>query len=345
MKQYQELLRAALSGEKRPVDRTGAGTIGVYERQARFDLNEGFPLLTTKKVDFNSIAAELFWFLSGSDNILPLVKQNCHIWSLDAMRSNLQYILDSGLMTKQEVELAQADAKKAREVLQKPGYSLNERVAEHKPLMKPADELRTRYENKLIEDEDFAKIAGNVGPNYGIQWRGKSSTQPVDQIKELEDSLSKFAKSEAYSRRMIVDAWNPQDVSKVALPCCHYSFQVHVSPESKKLTLGWNQRSCDTVLGVPYNIASYALLAELLAHTHGFDKGEVIGKFADLHVYLPHIPAAEEQLQRLPRSLPKLLIKNKKDSVLDYTLDDVVLKDYYPHKRLNNPTPMYGGLF
>ncbi|HME87052.1 MAG TPA: thymidylate synthase [Candidatus Nanoarchaeia archaeon] len=344
MKQYLDLLSAALSGEERPADRTGAGTIGVYERQARFDLNEGFPLITTKSTGFKTIAKELLWFLSGSDNIRPLVVEKCPIWSLDAMRSNMDYIVKNGVFSNEEVEQARADAKKARDIARSE-LPLKERVAQHDALMVPAQELQKRFEQRIVDDEAFAKVAGHVGPSYGVQWRGKSPSQPIDQIAQLEESLQNYAKTGSYSRRMIVDPWNPQDVPKVALPWCHGPFQTHVSPKSNKLTLGWTQRSCDTVLGVPFNIASYALLAELLAHTHGFDKGEVVGNFRDLHVYLPHVPAAQEQLAREPKPLGKLVIKNKKASVLDYKLEDFALEGYHPHPKLENPTPMYGGLF
>ena len=176
---------------------------------------------------------------------------------------------------------------------------------------------------------------------YGAQWRGKSSTQPVDQLVALETALSK----RAYNRRLIVNAWNPQDMPLMALPPCHYVWQVNISPESERLTLGWSQRSCDTVLGVPFNIASYGLLATLLALTHGYDLGELVGKFEDLHIYLPHIPAAKEQLVREPRPLPKLEIITKKNSVAEYDSSDIKIVGYDAHKKLDNPTPMFGGFF
>jgi len=131
----------------------------------------------------------------------------------------------------------------------------------------------------------------------------------------------------------------------MALPPCHYVWQVNISPESRKLTLGWSQRSCDTVLGVPFNIASYALLVNLLAHTHGYELGELVGKFEDLHVYQPHVPAAEEQLEREPKPLPRLEILNKRDSVAEYKSEDIKLVGYDKHPKLENPTPMFGGFF
>ena len=287
MKQYHELLRNALSGEQRNDDRTGAGTVGVFQRQARFDLSDGFPLVTTKRMPFKTIARELLWFLSGDDNIRSLVLQGVPIWSSDALRSNLEAVISSGLMTRDEVEQARAKAKEARRLIQDTAIPISERIAQHDALMDPAYDLLKRYGKK----------------------------------------------------------WDSEQADQVALPPCHYAFQVHVSPQTKKLTVGWKQRSCDTVLGVPFNIASYALLAELLAYTHGFEKGEVVGDFGDLHVYLPHRPAAEEQLARELRPLPTLRITNRRESILDYTLADFVLEGYNRHPKLEYPTPMFGGFF
>lgn len=341
MRQYHDLLSQALSGERRTDERTGAGTVGVYQRQARFDLNKGFPIATTKRIGFKTIAKELFWFLSGSDNIRPLVLQNVSIWSSDALRSNLDYVIRQNVMAKEEVADAQEKAKTARKTISDTSLPLSERKPMHDALMAPAYQLLSRYEERIKSDEEFASVAGKLGPSYGPQWRGTNGAQSADQIRSLEDALRKGGSS----RRMIVAAWNSLQADKVALPPCHVLYQAHVSPETNALTLGWYQRSCDTILGVPFNITSYGLLTELLAHTHGFEKGELIGTFADLHVYIPHIPAAKEQLKREPGPLPKLVIKTKKDSVADYTITDVFLDGYCPHEKLENPTPMYGGFF
>jgi thymidylate synthase len=321
MKQYHELLKAALSGERRQDDRTGAGTVGVFQREARFDLTEGFPIVTTKPVYWKGVVEELLWFLRGETNIRSLLEKKVGIWTSDALRFNLDKVLRSGLITKSEVEQAQREAKNKN--------------------YHPAEDLLKRFERKILEDEDFASHAGELGPVYGAQWRGKSKTQPVDQLAMVEEALSK----KKYNRRLIVSAWNLQDVSSMALPPCHYVWQVNVSPESQRLTLGWSQRSCDTMLGVPFNIASYGLLANLLAHTHGYDLGELVGKFEDLHVYLPHVPAAEEQLKREPKSLPRLEILAKKSSVAEYSSEDINLVGYEKHPKLENPTPMFGGFF
>lgn len=325
MRQYLEILQKILdTGETKKDERTGAGTIGIFHHESRFDLNEGFPIVTTKPVYWKGVAEELFWFLRGETNISPLVKNKVSIWTSDGLRFNLENVIDSGLMSKSEVELAKKEAKENANYVH-------------------ANELLKRYEQKILEDEDFAQRAGELGPVYGAQWRGKSKTQPFDQLKMIEEALA----NKKYNRRLIVSAWNYQDMPNMALPPCHYNWVVNVSPETNRLTLAWNQRSCDSILGIPFNIASYGLLANLLAHTHGYHLGELVGKFEDTHIYLPHISAAKEQLKREPLSLPKLIIKNKRSSVADYKIEDLVFEGegYKHHKKLENPTPMYGGFF
>ncbi len=321
MEQYFTLLRAALSGEKSTNERTGAGTIGVFEQQARFDLKKGFPIVTTKPVYWKGVVEELLWFLRGETNIRPLLQKNVHIWSSDCLRFNLSTVVKSGLISQDEISHAQEAAKDG-------DYSI-------------ANDLIKSYERKILSDEDFANVNGDLGPVYGAQWRGTNGALAFDQIKNLESKLTE----NNGDRRMIVNAWNPDQIHIMALPPCHISFQVHVSPESNRLTLGWSQRSCDTVLGVPFNIASYGLLASLLAHTHNLGLGELVGRFADLHIYLPHLPAVNEQLAREPRKLPTLRIITKRSSVTEYTANDIQLLDYNPYPKLKNPTPMFGGLF
>lgn len=323
MKQYLSLLQDILdNGENSKVDRTGAGTKGVFQRQIRHNLENNFPLLTTKRVSFKSISVELDWFLTGGNNVKYLIDRGVNIWSSDTIRFNMDYIVnDFKLFSQKEVKSAQNDAKKGN--------------------IKPARELIKTFNNEIKTNEEFAEIAGNMGPTYGPQWRGTNGAIATDQIKELEDALN----AGGTSRRMLVDAWNSKQVKEVALPWCHPFWQVRVSPEGQKLTLGWTQRSCDTVLGVPYNLASYALMAERLAHAHGFEKGEVDGNLGDVHIYRPHILAVKEQLLREPRELPKHSFKQKFNSVVDYTYENSHLENYNPHPKLENPTPMFGGLF
>ena len=322
MKQYQDLVRDILNnGEINTKERTGVGTIGVFQRELRHDLNEGTPFLTTKKVYQHIVIGELLWFLNGGRNIRPLLEDKVRIWTSDALRFNLDKVLDSGLMTDSEVKAAQKDAKE-------------------KQIYGPANELKKRFEGKILEDEDFAEMAGDLGPVYGVQWRGRTPSQPIDQLAVLEEALDK----KAYNRRLLVDAWTPEDIPSMALPPCHYNWQANISPETGKLTIAWNQRSCDVKLGIPYNFASYGVLGELLAHTHGYEKGELVGKLEDVHIYRPHKPAAEEQLERTPTELPRLQILTKRKSVADYKVSDFKVIGNKA-KPLKNPTPMFGGFF
>jgi thymidylate synthase len=323
--QYLRLLKHILDdGEKREDDRTGMGTIGVFGPQLRFDLNDGFPILTTKRVGIKTTAKELFWFLSGDNSIRPLLigEPRVTIWTSDAFRHNLDNIIGTDVLRNTEIldesimDARLGDTKRIREIL-------------------------NAYEEKIIEDEDFADRCGKLGPNYGPQWRGKNGAIAADQIAKLEEALKEGGKS----RRMLLSAWNSAQMDEMGLPPCHYSFQLHVSPETNRLSLLWNQRSVDTILGLPFNITSYALLTHMFAHTFGYKPGTLTGNLGDTHIYLPHIPAAEEQTQREPKTLPFIRFNQRRSSVLDYTLDDFELVGYTPHKKLNNPTPMFGGIF
>lgn len=326
MKQYLDLLeRIKDEGEVTKVDRTGAGTKTIFPAYISFDMSSGkFPLLTTKRVSFKNVANELLWFLSGSDSVKPLLESKCGIWSSDALRYNMSEVVKYGLMTEKEVGSAVKEAK------------INANYG-------PARSLIKRYEDEILNNEEFSEKAGKLGPTYGPQWRGKNGAIAADQVSELEDALS----AGGTSRRMMVNAWNSKQKNDVALPPCHYGYQVNVTPETKKLSLLWNQRSVDTILGLPYNLASYALLEAMLAESHGLNQGTVNGSLGNTHIYLPHMPAAEEQLKRDPMELPELVIKNHRDSVLDYNIDDFEIKGYKDNNRgpLEYPTPMFGGLF
>ncbi|MEK6874957.1 MAG: thymidylate synthase [Nanoarchaeota archaeon] len=341
MKEYLALLQSALGGEISHDERTGAGTVGVYQQHATFDLAQGFPLVTTKKVFWKAVAEEALWFLQGQDNIRPLLQKKVRIWTLDALRYNLKTVINAGVMSVEEVALAKDQAVQARKVLFDQKIPKEEQIAMFNALMKLPNEIQERFEHRILEDEEFANKAGKLGPVYGPQWRGSHGSFAKDQIAILEAELSRGGSS----RRMIVNAWNSTQLDAMALPPCHILWQVHVSPQSRKLHLGWYQRSCDTILGIPFNIASYALIASLLAHTYGYELGNITGTFGDLHVYLPHIPAAKEQLDREPRKLPILEIRNKQKSITEYSSDDFKILHYDPHPVLENPTPMFGGLF
>lgn len=281
MKQYLEMCKHILKNGDVRIDRTGTGTVSVFGYQNRYNLQEGFPLMTTKKVALRIVLVELLWFIEGNHNIQSLVKQNVRIWN----------------------EWPYAAYKKSSE------YQ-NETIEE--------------FIEKIKNDDDFAAKWGDLGPVYGKQWRdfyGK------DQLLELEKNL----KENPFSRRHILCAWNPADVDKMALPPCHAFVQFYVSGDGKRLSCQLYQRSADAFLGVPFNIASYALLTHMLAHTCGYEVGEFVHTFGDLHIYSNHFDAVEEQLSREVRKLPTLKINRKVESIVDFRKEDFELEGYDPH--------------
>ena len=278
MKQYHDLVKHVLENGNEKGDRTGTGTKSVFGYQMRFDLSEGFPMVTTKKLHLKSIIYELLWFLKGNTNIKYLTENGVRIW--------------------------------------------NEWADEH----------------------------GNLGPVYGHQWRNWNSDE-IDQIKEVIDTLKKNPNS----RRMLVSAWNPSvlpDTSKsfsenvangkAALPPCHAFFQFYVSPAAPeaganakpKLSLQLYQRSADIFLGVPFNIASYALFTMMVAQVCGYEAGEFIHTFGDAHIYSNHYQQLELQLSRDIRPLPKMILNPEVKDIFDFTFEDFTLVDYNPHPHI-----------
>lgn len=280
MKNYLEMCQYVLDNGEKKSDRTGTGTISTFGYQLRFDLSEGFPLLTTKKVYFPAVAKELLWFISGSTNIRPLVLNNVRIWN------EWPY-----------------EIYKKHEDYQ--GESLQEFVA------------------KIKEDELFALKHGDLGPVYGKQWRDFNG---VDQLQKVIDSI----KNNPNSRRHIISAWNPSEVDDMALPPCHAFMQFYVS-DDKKLSLQLYQRSADVFLGVPFNIASYALLLHLVADVCKLEPGEFVHSFGDVHIYNDHLEQVETQLARECYKLPKLNLKNSYDNIEDYRYEDIEILDYESH--------------
>jgi thymidylate synthase len=263
--QYLDLLADILAHGAERSDRTGTGTKGVFGRQIRFDLTQGFPLLTTKKLHFRSIAVELLWFLRGETNIGWLKARGVSIW------------------------------------------------------------------------DEWADGNGDLGPVYGKQWRSWAAPdgRTIDQITNLVNGLRK----NPYSRRHIVSAWNPADVDAMALPPCHCLFQFFVAPDAKgvdRLSCQLYQRSADVFLGVPFNIASYALLTLMMAKAVGLEPGEFVHSFGDAHLYLNHIDQAHTQLERAPRPLPTLTIADKTD-LFSFEEGDFVLEGYDPHPHIKAP--------
>jgi thymidylate synthase len=260
MRAYLQLLDEVLNHGIDREDRTGVGTRSVFGRQIRFDLAEGFPLLTTKKVHLRSIIYELLWFLRGDTNIAWLNENGVSIW------------------------------------------------------------------------DEWADEAGNLGPVYGKQWRSWEAPDhnTIDQIAWVEREI----RQNPNSRRLIVSAWNPADVNLMALPPCHLLFQFYVS--AGRLSCQLYQRSADIFLGVPFNIASYALLTMMMANATGLKLGEFVHTFGDLHLYRNHVDQAREQLSRHPRPLPKMLLAQR-SAIDQFEFEDFSLVDYDPHPPIKAP--------
>ncbi len=302
MQQYLDYLRTIKEKGVNKGDRTGTGTKSIFGHQMRFDLAEGFPLCTTKKLPFKTIMLELFWFLAGDSNLRYLAENNVHIWDEWPYKS---FLIRQGL-----------------------------------PVPKTdSDEWRVgiaKFIEQIKADEAFAKEYGDLGPIYGFQWRSwpTPSGEHIDQITQVIEQL----KHNSDSRRMIVSAWNVADIAQMAkagLPPCHCLFQFYVA--DGKLSCQLYQRSCDSFLGVPFNIASYALLTHMVAHVTGLEVGEFIWTGGDCHIYNNHFDQVDEQLTRTPRALPKLLIKRKVDSIFDFKFEDFELVGYDPHPRIEAP--------
>lgn len=261
MKQYLDLMRHVRDHGAKKTDRTGTGTVSVFGWQSRYDLADGFPLVTTKKLHLKSIVHELLWFLAGDTNIAYLKASGVGIW------------------------------------------------------------------------DEWADEKGDLGPVYGYQWRSwpTPSGEKIDQIRNVVEQI----KRNPDSRRLIVSAWNVADVDRMALPPCHCLFQFYVA--DGKLSCQLYQRSADIFLGVPFNIASYALLTMMMAQVTGLGAGEFIHTFGDAHLYLNHLEQANLQLSRAPRPLPKMRINPEVKSIFDFTYDDFRLEGYEAHPHIAAP--------
>lgn len=275
-------------------DRTGTGTKSIFGHQMRFDLAEGFPLLTTKKVFLKGVIHELLWFLRGETNIKYLVDNAVHIWDNDAYRHY------STLCVQATIE----------------------------PIAKDAF-LASAGEESPIEGYKY----GDLNEVYGHQWRswGGYDGGVIDQISEVVETI----KTNPNSRRMLVSAWNVAQIEDMALPPCHVLFQFYVA--DGKLSCQLYQRSADTFLGVPFNIASYALLTQMIAVQCGLQPGEFIHTLGDTHLYLNHFEQVEEQLSRTPRALPSMTINPSVASIFDYRYEDFTLEGYDPHPTITAP--------
>ncbi|AEA00858.1 MULTISPECIES: thymidylate synthase [Aerococcus] len=310
MKQYLDLLQTILEKGHDKSDRTGVGTRSIFGYQMRFDLREGFPILTTKKVAFGLIKSELLWFLRGDTNIRYLLENNNHIWDEWAFENWVN-----------------------SEDYQGPDMTNFGLRAEKDPEFK-AEYLKVKADfcQKILNDEDFAKKYGELGNVYGKQWRDWETRDggSIDQIANILEQL----RNNPDSRRIILSAWNPEDVPNMALPPCHTLSQFYVN--DGKLSCQLYQRSGDVFLGVPFNIASYALLTHLIAREVGLEVGDFVHTFGDVHIYNNHFDQVKEQLSRQPGQLPQLEIKSDK-SMFDLEKDDIVLNNYHPQTPIKAP--------
>ena len=361
--QYQSLLNNIVENGVEKSDRTGVGTLSIFGHQIKHNMQDGFPLLTTKKMSWKNIVTELLWFLKGDTNIKYLIDNGCHIWDGDAYQAYLR------------------ECEKLKNDLHESGRPLTQE----------------EFIDKIKTDDDFSNEWGDLGRIYGAQWRGwsyqygdefdvsgthylPSQKIKIDQIK----SLIKELKTNPDSRRLMVNAWNVAEIGQMVLPPCHYAFQVYTRELSieerlrlasktyrtfepsdfvrvdhleidelypvpkRAISLMWNQRSVDTFLGLPYNIASYALLLEILAKEVNMIPEELIGNLGDTHLYLNHIKQAEEQIARVPYKLPKLYINTEfwqttsgecgvgdfDTNLQGFEIDDFILHDYQSHSTI-----------
>lgn len=287
MQQYLDLLQHILDKGTFKEDRTGIGTYSCFGYQMRFDLQEGFPLLTTKKLFTKAIIYELLWFLKGESNIQYLCKNGVRIWD------DWPYA-----------------------AYQKSSEFAGETIAE--------------FAKKIANDDAFAKKWGDLGPVYGVQWRnwkgedGKTYDQIADLITQIKNNPD--------SRRLIVSAWNVPYISQMALPPCHTMFQFYVA--DGKLSCQLYQRSADVFLGVPFNIASYALLTMMIAQVCDLQPGEFVHTFGDVHLYKNHIEQAKLQLTRNPNPLPTMKINPAVKNIFEFQFTDFQLENYSPHPHI-----------
>ena len=298
MQQYLDLVRHIRDHGVKKEDRTGTGTVSIFGHQMRFDLAHGFPLVTSKKVHLKSILHELLWFIRGDTNIRYLVENGVGIWN-DWPYQN--WLRETGQDTSLEM------------------YS-----PEWRAVMK-------EFIEKIKTDSDFAAQYGDLGPVYGKQWRNFCG---VDQLTQLIEDI----KSNPDSRRLIVSAWNPRDIPvmvKSGLPPCHSLFQFYVV--DGKLSCQLYQRSADVFLGVPFNIASYAILTMMIAQVSGLGLGDFVHTFGDAHLYLNHMNQVEEQLSRSTFDLPTMKINPQVTSLFDFVFDDFELQNYQSHGPIAAP--------
>lgn len=297
MKQYLELLQHIMGKGVDRDDRTGTGTRSVFGYQLRCDLSQGFPLLTTKKVFTKGIIHELLWFLSGDTNIKYLVDNDVRIWNEWPFQNYLEK------------------------------NNLAEKYQKYTPEW---DEQLKIFVESLKTDPEFAKIWGNLWPVYGYQWRNFNG-EGIDQIKKVIETC----KNNPNSRRNLVVAYNPAQADSMALPPCHSLFQFYIA--NNKLSCQLYQRSVDSFLGLPFNIASYALLVHMIAQVCDLEVGDFVHTSGDLHIYHNHYDQVKEQLSREPKILPKLKLNPAVKDIFAFKFEDFEILDYDPHPAIKAP--------
>ena len=287
MQQYQQFLQHILENGTKKEDRTGTGTISVFGYQMRFDLKEGFPLVTTKKLHLKSIVYELLWFIAGDTNIQYLCKNGCNIWNDWP-------------------------------------FAKYQKSAEYQ------NETMKEFATKIANDDAFAKQYGELGPVYGYQWRHwpDGNGGEIDQLSNLIYNI----KNNPDSRRHIISAWNVADIEDMTLPPCHSLFQFYVI--DGKLSCQLYQRSADAFLGVPFNIASYALFTMMIAQVCDLKLGDFVHTFGDAHIYSNHIEQVQLQLSREPFALPQVKINPEITSIFDFKYEDFELVNYQAHAHI-----------
>lgn len=335
---YHKLLHDIVVNGDIKNDRTGTGTISVFGRQIRFNMDDGFPMLTTKKMFVKGIITELLWFLNGETNIKPLVEQGNMIWVGDAYKKYTHYHNNHPTIHSNRFDILS----------------------------------KSDFIEKIKIDNSFANEWGELGPIYGkqwVDWNGTEDEKGINQIQNVIDTL----KNSPTSRRIMVNAWNPSDLSEMTLPPCHYGFEFNTSELSLferkeiclktkgieldngvasdehshnnfdklgipkyKLSLMWHQRSVDTFLGLPFNITSYAFLLHMVAQQVNMVPNELIGSLGDTHIYTNHVTQVNQILKREPMELP-ILELNKSKSIFDYTYDDFKIVGYESHPPIKAP--------
>lgn len=310
--QYLNLCKKILEEGTFKEDRTGTGTYSIFGHQMRFDLSKSFPLLTTKAVAFRLVAEELFWFIKGATNIQELAQKGVHIW--DDWPFEKWFMSDEytghlkkedwkqSLLTNEEFQVQFAKEKKA-------------------------------FAQRIVEDDEFAAKWGELGPVYGKQWRSWAGNngEVIDQLAKVVEDIKKNPNS----RRLIVSAWKVDEIEDMALPPCHTFFQLDVA--DGKLSCQLYQRSADVFLGVPFNIASYALLTILIAKATGLEAGEFVHTFGDAHIYSNHVEQVKEQLSRETYEFPTISINPEVTDLFEFQFSDITVHNYQKHKSIKAP--------